>query len=126
MISKALMSKPKKSLANSLVNSRRKFQVVAKDLAVYAPSIGGTVVTVGGGAIAGAVNSGKTPIPDEIAGLSTPLLLGGILASYGIFSSKNSSNPMLSKAAVNLGNGMIAVWASEYVGDMIDKQQGES
>ena len=102
----------------------RRASLVTKKLAPYAPSVGNTITVVGGGAIAGLVNSGVTPIPAEIAGLSTPLIIGGVLAGYGIYaSSSKNMNPMIAKTAVNLGQGMIAVWASEFVQEQVEKQQ---
>lgn len=89
----------------------------------YSPSVANTLTVAGGGFVAGAVSSGQF-IPSEIAGISTPLVIGGLLASYGIFSGRDSepSNDMISKLAVNLGNGMLAVWASEYAKTMVDAQ----
>ena len=89
----------------------------------YSPSVANTLTVAGGGFVAGAVSSGQF-IPSEIAGISTPLVIGGLLASYGIFSGRDMepSNDMISKLAVNLGNGMLAVWASEYAKTMVDSQ----
>ena len=113
-----------KAKAMSLVkSSRRRTALVQSKLKPYAPSIGNTLTVVGGGAIAGAVASGATPIPDEIAGLSTPLIIGGVLAGYGIFASGQGQNPFIAKTATNLGQGMIAVWAADYVSDIMNKQQ---
>ena len=90
----------------------------------YSPSVGNTLTVGAGGFVAGAVMTGEY-IPDQIAGISTPLLLGGLLASYGIFAGKDMStgNDMIAKTAVNLGNGMISAWASQYAFQMVSSQQ---
>lgn len=90
----------------------------------YSPSVTNTLSVGAGGFIAGTVMTGKY-LPSEIAGISTPLVVGGLLASYGIFSGKDDkpANDMVSKLAVNLGNGMISAWAATYAIDMFSQQQ---
>lgn len=89
----------------------------------YSPSVTNTLTVGAGGFVAGTVMSGKY-LPSEIAGISTPLVIGGLLASYGIFSGKDDkpSNDMVSKLAVNLGNGMISAWAASYAIDMFQQE----
>ena len=89
----------------------------------YSPSVTNTLTVGAGGFVAGTVMSGRY-LPSEIAGISTPLVIGGLLASYGIFSGKDDkpSNDMVSKLAVNLGNGMISAWAASYAMDMFEGQ----
>ena len=90
----------------------------------YSPSVTNTLSVGAGGFSAGTVMTGKY-LPSEIAGISTPLVIGGLLASYGIFSGKDDkpANDMVSKMAVNLGNGMISAWAATYAIDMFSQQQ---
>jgi len=92
----------------------------------YSPSVTNTLSVGAGGFIAGTVMTGKY-LPSEIAGISTPLVIGGLLASYGIFSGKDDkpANDMVSKMAVNLGNGMISAWAATYAIDMFSQQQAQ-
>lgn len=89
----------------------------------YSPSVGNTLTVGAGGFVAGCVMTGRY-LPSEIAGVSTPLVIGGLLASYGIFSGSDNkpSNDMVSKVAVNLGNGMISAWASQYALSMMSGQ----
>ncbi len=98
-------------------------QVLKSAYKNYSPSLTNSLTVAGGGFVAGAVSTGQF-IPDEVAGISTPLLIGGLLASYGIFAGKDGSpsNDMVAKAAVNLGNGMISFWAGNYARDMVQAQ----
>ena len=95
-------------------------QVLKSAYKNYSPSVTNSLTVGIGGFAAGAVMTGAY-IPSEIAGISTPLILGGLLASYGIFSGRdaNPSNDMISKTAVNLGNGMISAWAAQMAMQMI-------
>lgn len=98
-------------------------QVLKSAYKNYSPSLTNSLTVAGGGFVAGAVSTGQF-IPEEVAGISTPLLIGGLLASYGIFAGKDGSpsNDMVAKAAVNLGNGMISFWAGNYARDMVQAQ----
>ena len=89
----------------------------------YSPSVTNSLTVGAGGFLAGTVMTGKY-IPSEVAGISTPLVIGGLLASYGIFSGNDGkpSNDAVSKMAVNLGNGMISAWACQYAIDMFESQ----
>ena len=90
----------------------------------YAPSVANTLTVGSGGFLAGVVATGEY-IPSEIAGISSPLVIGGLLASYGIFVGGNASvkDDQIAKIAVNLGNGMISAWAYEYAQDMVGTTQ---
>ena len=90
----------------------------------YAPSVANTLTVGSGGFLAGVVATGEY-IPSEIAGISSPLVIGGLLASYGIFAGGNASvkDDQIAKIAVNLGNGMISAWAYEYAQDMVGTTQ---
>ena len=92
----------------------------------YAPSVTNTLSVGAGGFIAGTVMTGQY-IPSEVAGISTPLVIGGLLASYGIFAGTDAStgNDMVAKVAVNLGNGMISAWAADYAKDMFESQSSQ-
>lgn len=103
----------------SLRKTKQQLQSAYK---AYSPSVMNSITTAGGGFLAGAVMSGKF-VPSEVAGISTPLVIGGILASYGIFlaGDEKTGNDAMTKAAVNLGNGMISAWASQYAMDMFSQ-----
>ena len=73
-----------------------------------------------GGGIAGAVESGVTPIPKSVANIPTPLIIGGLLAGYGIYAGGQQSNPMVAKTASNLGSAMLACWAYEFAQDQLE------
>lgn len=88
----------------------------------YSPSVANTLTVGAGGFVAGAVMTGKY-VPSEIAGISTPLVIGGLLASYGIFAKQGTNGDAVSKVAVNLGNGMISAWASAYAFQMMSEGQ---
>lgn len=114
-MAKGMMARFKKQ-NGSLRKSTREWKSAYRN---YAPSVQNTVTVGAGGFLAGTVMSGEF-VPSEIAGISTPLVLGGLLASYGIFAGNNNSpsdDPM-GKIAVNLGNGMISAWASDYAKEM--------
>jgi hypothetical protein len=102
------------------MNGRKSQQLASmkKTAKQYAPSVTNSLVTAGGGFAAGAVMSGQY-IPPTIAGISTPLLIGGVLASYGIFASGQGGNQAtMGNIATNLGDGMISAWAAIYALEM--------
>ena len=102
-------------LKKSTRNARGQLAKANATVKQYSPSVAKTLTVAGGGFIAGCVQSGQY-IPSSVAGVSTPLVIGGLLASYGIFASKEGD--MISSLAVNLGNGMISAWASTMALDM--------
>ena len=106
-------------LKKSGASYRKKYTESMAIAKAYSPSVTKTVTVGAGGYIAGCVQTGQY-LPSSIAGISTPLIVGGLLASYGIFSKEQS---MLSSLAVNLGNGMIASWSAELAKDMHGGQQ---
>ena len=93
----------------------------------YAPSVTNTLTVGSGGFLAGVVATGEY-IPSEIAGVSSPLVIGGLLAAYGIYAGGNASikDDQIAKIAVNLGNGMISAWAYEYAQDMVGTQNNNT
>ena len=102
------------------MNSRKSSQLATmrKTAKQYAPSVTNSLVTAGGGFAAGAVMSGQY-IPATIAGISTPLVIGGVLASYGIFASgQGGAQAQIGNIATNLGDGMISAWAAIYALEM--------
>tara|TARA_R100000353_G_scaffold165608_1_gene126795 strand:+ start:109 stop:513 length:405 start_codon:yes stop_codon:yes gene_type:complete len=107
--------KRENGLKNGLSNARGKIKLLQSKAKVYSPSVGNSLLSAGGGFVAGCVASGQY-IPPQIAGVSTPLLVGGLLASYGIFSGSDdkTGNDMISKVAINVGNGMLSFWAGTY------------
>jgi len=109
-----------KSQNGSLRKTQKQLKSAYKN---YAPSVTNTLSVGAGGFIAGTVMTGQY-IPSEVAGISTPLVIGGLLASYGIFAGSDAStgNDMVAKVAVNLGNGMISAWAADYAKDMFSAQ----
>jgi hypothetical protein len=119
------------SLAQKKVNglmksNKSKNGVIAKYKSAYAnysPSITNTLIGSAGGFVAGCVVSGKY-IPPTLAGVSTPLVVGGLLSAYGIFagSNPNTGDDLIGKVAVNLGNGMLAFWSGQYALEMAIKQ----
>jgi len=106
-------------LMKSLGNARGKIAVIKNQAKVYSPSVTNTLLNGAGGFMAGCVMSGKY-IPSAIAGVSTPLVVGGLLASYGIFAGgdEKTGNDMISKVAINVGNGMLSFWAGQYALEM--------
>ncbi len=88
---------------------------------VYAPSVGTTLTVAAGGAIAGAVDSGAVGIPSNMGGVSSKLLIGGLLSAYAIYASgdANPDNDKFAKIAQGLGSGMIAVWSADYTAQML-------
>ncbi len=125
----AIVSKKQLDKIKGLTRSaNRRASLAVTKSKPYLPSVGNLATCVAGGAIAGVVQSGKTPIPAEIAGISSPLIIGGALAGYAIFASgQKDANPMVAKTAMNLGSAMLAVYASEMAQDAMEKsitQQG--
>ena len=88
----------------------------------YSPSVTKTLTVGAGGFLAGCVQTGQY-IPSEVAGVSTPLIVGGLLASYGIFAKEGD---MISSLAVNIGNGMISAWSADLAKDMLAQKQSNS
>ena len=114
-----------KAKALSMVRTaRRNTALVTQKSKPYMPSIANLATCVVGGATAGLVKSNSTPIPSEIGGIDTPLIIGGILAGYALFASgQKGANPILAKTAMNLGSSMLAVYASDMVEEIMIKQQ---
>jgi hypothetical protein len=85
----------------------------------FSPSVTNSLLNASGGFLAGCVATDQY-IPSQVAGISTPLLVGGLLASYGIFSGGDdkAGNDVVSKVAVNVGNGMLSFWAGSYAFNM--------
>ena len=107
--------------------ARRKANLVMTQSQPYMPSIGNLATTIAGGATAGLVQSGATPIPAEIGGISTPLIIGGVLAGYALFAgNQKGANPIIAKTAMNLGGAMLAVYASDMVQDAMEKNQSQT
>tara|TARA_R110000823_G_scaffold315615_2_gene448689 strand:- start:2601 stop:2987 length:387 start_codon:yes stop_codon:yes gene_type:complete len=114
MATKGMLARYKKMSAGK----SQQLASMRKTAKQYAPSVTNSLVTAGGGFAAGAVMSGQY-IPAEIAGISTPLLLGGVLASYGIFASgQGGQQAMIGNICTNLGDGMISAWAALYALEM--------
>jgi len=116
--------KKENRLMRSLGNAKGRLEVVKNQAKVYSPSVANTLLNGAGGFVAGCVVSGKY-IPPQIAGVSTPLVVGGLLASYGIFSGSDAKtgNDMISKVAINVGNGMLSFWAGQYALEMSLKRE---
>ena len=116
--------KKENRLMKSIGNAKGRIAVLKSQAKVYSPSVTNTLLNGAGGFVAGCVVSGKY-IPPQIAGVSTPLVVGGLLASYGIFSGSDekTGNDMLSKVAINVGNGMLAYWAGNYALEMSLKNE---
>jgi hypothetical protein len=102
-------------LRSKLAKKGRLVKQYGKVAVGYAPSITNTATVIAGGGIAGVINTDQF-IPSEIAGMSSNLIIGGVLASYGIFATGNQSKTdnAMGRIAVNIGNGMIAVWVAEF------------
>ena len=116
--------KPTKSDQAKMLIRRTRSQLVRVKSTTkpYLPSIGNVATSMVGGGIAGAIESGVTPIPKSIANIPTPLIVGGLLAGYGIYAGGNQTNPMIAKTASNLGSAMLACWAYEFAQDQLEEK----
>ncbi len=125
MMAKNQIQRFNKANAKRMVTSaRRSYNLVKTKTEPHLPNIGNILLSMGGGATAGVVLSGVTPIPTEIAGVSSPLIIGAGLAGYAIYSnSQKGSSPMVANTAMKLGSAMLAVYASDMVQDVIEKNQ---
>jgi len=109
-------------LKRSGTTYRKKSQEALAIAKAYSPSVTKTLTVGAGGFLAGCVQTGQY-IPAEVAGISTPLIVGGLLASYGIFAKEGD---MISSLAVNIGNGMISAWGADLARDMHENAQTNS
>jgi hypothetical protein len=119
-----VVRKPTKSDQAKMLIRRTRSQLVRvkSGSKPYLPSIGNVATSMVGGAIAGAIESGVTPIPKAIANIPTPLIFGGLLAGYGIYAGGKQSNPMIAKTASNLGAAMLACWTCEFVQEQLEEK----
>ena len=124
------MAKSNKALAlvkKQKSQALRRTRLYKEQYEKYAPNIASVATTAAGGALAGAVNSGRV-LPATLGGFSTPLILGGALSAYAIYAGGDirDDNDNLAKFAASLGGGMIAVWAASYTEDMLALQDNNN
>ena len=115
------------ALQNGRKSALKRSKLYKEQYEKYAPSVMSVASTAAGGAIAGAVNSGRF-LPAQLGGFSTPLILGGALSAYAIYAGGDirDDNDNLAKFAASLGGGMIAVWAASYTEDMLSLQDNNN
>jgi len=115
-----LTKKRMNALQNGRTSALKKSRLYKEQYEKYAPSVLSVASVAAGGAIAGAVNSGRL-LPAQLGGFSTPLIVGGVLSAYAIYASGDAKddNDNIAKLAASLGGGMIAVWAASYTEEML-------
>jgi hypothetical protein len=116
----ALTKSKMTALQNGRKSALKRSKLYKEQYEKYAPSVMSVASTAAGGAIAGAVNSGRL-LPAQLGGFSTPLIVGGLLSAYAIYASGDAKedNDNMASLAAGLGGGMIAVWAASYTENML-------
>ena len=116
----ALTKRKMTALQNGRKSALKRSKLYKEQYEKYAPSVMSVASTAAGGAIAGAVNSGRL-LPAQLGGFSTPLIVGGLLSAYAIYASGDAKedNDNMASLAAGLGGGMIAVWAASYTENML-------